>query len=250
MERINLDNITMVLNEPHYPENIGGAARAIKNMGIKHLVLVNPIDCDLTRVLKMATHNAEDIVSDMEVYDNLEEALSPYQYIVGTTARLGAHRQSVRNPKQLALELVPISAGNRVAILFGTESSGLTNEHLKFCDALVTVPTAGFSSINLAQSVMIMSYELFTATSKEKRPLVPRLADRNEVEGMYEHLQDTLKKINFINPENPDYWMMSVRQFFSRMMLQGRDIRLIRGICRQIDWYCTKRTAALQKEEI
>ena len=245
MEKVNLENITVVLNEPHYPENIGGAARAAKNMGIKRLVLVKPIDCDLTRILKMATHNAEDIIADMEVYDRLEDALAPFQYVVGTTARLGAHRQAVRSPKQIALELVPISARNRAAILFGTESSGLANEHIRFCDALVTIPTADFSSVNLAQSVMILAYELYTATSEQKRPHIPRLAERNELEGMYCHLQETLKKINFINPENPDYWMTSVRRFFSRMNLQGRDIRLIRGICRQIDWYCTKRIESL-----
>ncbi len=239
--KINLENISVILNEPHYPENIGSVARAIKNMGISRLVLVNPRECELARVLKMATHNAEDIVTEMEVYPRLDDALEPFQYVVGATARMGSHRQSVRSPRQLARELAEISRKNSVALLFGTESSGLANEHLRHCDALVTIPTAGFSSINLAQSVMIMAYELFSYTSEQKEAWAPRLATHGEQEAMYVHLKETLTKINFINPENPDYWMSSIRRFFSRMQLRGRDIQLIRGICRQIDWYCFKR---------
>ncbi|MFZ2446749.1 MAG: RNA methyltransferase [Syntrophobacteraceae bacterium] len=239
--KIRLEHIAIVLNEPHFPENIGAAARAVKNMGMSRLVVVNPIDCDLTRILKMATHNAEDVVVDMEVHNSLEDALAPFQYVVGTTARIGSHRQSVRDARQIAVELIGISAKNRVAILFGTESRGLANEHLKFCDTLVTIPTADFSSINLAQSVMILAYEIFTAASEKKQALIPRLADRGELEGMYGHLKETLTKINFINPENPDYWMINIRKFFSRLNLRGRDVRIIRGICRQIDWYCHKR---------
>lgn len=239
---INLNNVAIVLNEPHYPENIGAAARALKNMGLTRLLLVNPIDCDLSRVLKTATHNAQDIVADMEVYGSLEEALDPFQYVVGTTARIGSHRQGPKGPRQLALELVDISRKNRVAILFGTESSGLANEDLKYCDALVTIPTADFSSLNLAQSVMVVAYEIFLASTEKKEVSTPRLATRRELEGMYEHLKETLAKINFINPENPDYWMMNIRRFFSRLNLRGRDIRVVRGICRQIDWYCFRRT--------
>lgn len=244
--KIDLDKIAIVLNEPHYSENIGAAARAAKNMGISRLVLVNPIACDLTRVMRMATHNAEDVISEMEIFDSLEEALAPFQYVVGTTARVGSHRQTARDPGQIAVELIEITRKNQVAILFGTESRGLANEHIKYCDALVTIPTANFTSINLAQAVMIMAYELFRAASEQKQPMVPRLAARNELEGMYAHLKETLTKINFINPENPDYWMMTIRHFFSRINLRGQDVRLIRGVCRQIDWYCFRRGGAQQ----
>lgn len=247
--KIKLENMAIVLHEPHYPENIGSAARAAKNMGISRLLLVNPIECDLERVLKMATHNAEDVVTEMEVYDRLEEALAPFRYVVGTTARTGSHRQAIKHPRQLAGELIDISQKNQVALLFGTESSGLANEHLRHCDALVTIPTADFSSINLAQSVMIMVYEIFCAASDRKEPSIPRLATHGELEAMYIHLKDILTRINFINPENPDYWMASIRRFFSRMNLRGGDIRLIRGVCRQIDWYCFKRTAKAPEEK-
>lgn len=239
--KVNLKNVAVILHKPHFPENIGAAARAIKNMGIGQLVVVSPLDCDLTRILRMATHTAEDVVADMEVYDDLRDALSPYGYVVGTTARTGSHRQTVSSPRFMAKELVPVSQKNRVAVLFGPEDRGLANDELKYCDALVTIPTADFSSLNLAQAVMVLSYELFQACLDEPKTFTPRLASKRELENMYDHLRVTLAKINFINPENPEYWMGSVRRFFSRMGMRARDVRIVRGICRQIDWYCEKR---------
>ncbi|MGA2025667.1 MAG: RNA methyltransferase [Syntrophobacteraceae bacterium] len=247
--KIDLEHIAVVLNEPHYPENIGAAVRAAKNMGISRFLVVNPADCDLTRILRMATYHAEDLVLGIEVHDRLEDALKSFHYVVGSTARTGSHRQFVKNPRQLALELIPISRKNHVALVFGPEASGLANEHLRYCDALVTIPTAEFSSINLAQAVMIMVYEVFTAASEKNEGFTPRLATRGELESMYVQLKDTLTKINFINRENPDYWMKSIRRFFSRMQLRGRDIQLIRGICRQIDWYCFRKTVPASQEE-
>lgn len=245
-----LGNVAIVLHCPHFPENIGAAARVVKNMGLGRLVVVSPVDCDLTRILRMATHTAEDVVLAMEVHDDLREALSPYRYAVGTTARTGSHRQTVRNPRSLAREVVPISRNNPIAILFGPEDRGLTNDDLKYCDALVTIPTAHFSSLNLAQAVMVMAYELFTATIDEPKAFTPRLANKRELENMYDHLKVTLAKINFINPENPDYWMGSVRRFFSRMELRAREVKIVRGICRQIDWYCGRRLQGLDREGI
>jgi tRNA/rRNA methyltransferase len=209
-------------------------------MGIRRLVVSDPYKCDLTRVLKMATHTAEDVVADMEVLDNLEDALSSFQYIVGTTARTGSHRQTVRSPRLLANELIPVSQNNQVAILFGPEDRGLTAKDLRHCDSLVTIPTADFKSLNLAQAVMVLAYELFLASTEESKPFVPRLATSRELEGMYDHLRDTLSRIHFINPENPDYWMLSVRRFCSRIGLRAREVKMIRGVCRQFEWYCAQ----------
>jgi tRNA/rRNA methyltransferase len=242
--KIKAENLSVVLYKPHYPENIGAAARAAKNMGIGHVVLAQPVDCDLTRILKMATHNAEDVVADMEVHDDLRDALAPFQYIVGTTARTGSHRQTVKSPRRLAEELIPISQKNRVAILFGPEDRGLANRELKYCDVMVTIPTADFTSLNLAQAVMILAYEIFLASTDEPKTFVPRLANSVEMEAMYDHLKETLAKINFIHPQNPDFWMMGMRRFFSRLGLRAREVKIVRGICRQIDWYCDQRLRA------
>jgi tRNA/rRNA methyltransferase len=235
--RVNLSNIAVVLHRPRYPENIGAAARAACNMGISQLIVVDPRECDLTRVLKMATHFAADIVEAMRVFKNLETALAPFQYVVGTTARVGSRRRAIPDPRKLAETLIPISQHNRIALLFGPENWGLTNAELRLCHALVNIPTAGFASLNLAQAVMILCYEVFLASLEDTEAFTPRLATRQELEGMYGQLKETLVNINFINPENPDYWMGHVRRFFSRMDMKARDVRMIRGICRQIDWY-------------
>jgi tRNA/rRNA methyltransferase len=246
--KVNLSNVSILLHEPHYPENIGAAARVVKNMGLGCLVVVKPYDCDLTKILKMATHNCEDVVADMEVHDDFRDALLPFQYIVGTTARRGSQRQALNSPRRMAQDLVPISQKNRVAVVFGTESSGLANTELKYCDSLVTIPTASFSSLNLAQAVMVLAYEIFIASMEEPKTFVPRLATKHEMEGMYDHLREVLARIHFINPENPDYWMRSIRRFFSRIGIRAREVKIIRGICRQMDWYCDRRLEALEED--
>ncbi len=176
--KINLDNISVVLQRPRYPENIGAAARAICNMGIRQLIVVNPENCDLSRVLKMATHAAMDVVENIQVYEDLKEALAPYNYVVGTTARIGKHRQVIiGNPSALAEKLIPISQKNQIAILFGPEDRGLMNEDIRLCHELVNIPTHEFSSLNLAQAVMIMCYEIFTAqeVSVRQKNMIPAL---------------------------------------------------------------------------
>jgi tRNA/rRNA methyltransferase len=234
---VNLKNIAIVLHRPSYPENIGAAARAACNMGISQLIVVDPRDCDLTRILKMATHFAADLVETMEVFEDLATALAPFQYVVGTTARVGRKRPTMSDPRQVAESVISVSQPNRVALLFGPENWGLTNDELMLCDALVTIPTGAFSSLNLAQAVMILCYEVFLASREQARPSGPRLATRQELEAMYEQLKKTLINISFINPENPEYWMQQVRRFLSRVGLQSRDVRMIRGMCRQIEWY-------------
>lgn len=234
---INLDHITIILVEPQIPENIGSVARAMHNMGIHHLVLVAPHNCDLSRVLKMATGTSIDVVQEMEIYDDLKGALGPFQYVVGTTARLGVRRPAMTNPRLLAQELISISQNNRIAILFGPEDRGLSNDQLRYCHTIATIPAAGFSSLNLAQAVMIVCYEIFLAGKESLQEIFPRLANKFELEGMYDHLKDVLMKIGFINPQNPEHWLLNIRRFLSRFPLRAREVRIIRGICRQIDWY-------------
>jgi tRNA/rRNA methyltransferase len=244
-----LDQVSIVLYGTRFPENIGATARAACNMGISRLVLVSPENCDLTRILKMATHSAADLVENMEVYDDLSTALTPFNYVVGTTARIGGQRRELKTPREIAAELISLSANNRVGLLFGPEDRGLTNAQLRYCHALVTVPNAGFSSLNVAQAVMLLCYELLLAGAKPVKRFVPRLASRRELDGMYEHLKETFIKIDFINQENPDYLMQSIRRFFSRVGLRASDVRLIRGICRQIDWYTQERSEDRGKED-
>ncbi len=237
---IELDNIAIVLNRPRYPENIGAAARAMLNMGVKNLVVVAPQNCDLNRIVKMATHVAIDVIEEMQVVETLAEALAAFNLVVGTTARRGRRRAVMESPARLARELASVSRHNKVAILFGPEDRGLTNEDLRFCQWLVNIPTAAFASLNLAQAVMVICYELFTVGREAPDTYVPRLANRHELDGMFDQVKDILVRINYINPENPDYWMARIRHFFTRMQLRAKEVSIIRGICRQINWYAGK----------
>ncbi|MCU0614867.1 MAG: RNA methyltransferase [Desulfobacterales bacterium] len=239
-EKINLENINIILQRPRYPENIGAAARAIRNMGIEKLSVVQPHNYDLEKVVKMSTHAARDVVEKIRIYDELDAALSQCQYIVGTTARLGSRRQVIHSPSRLAKHLVSISQDNQIGILFGPEDRGLTNEDIWNCHVLVNIPTDEFASLNLAQAVMVVCYELFKASIEKSSGFTPRLATHHELEGMYEQLKEILVKINFLNPENPEYWLNNVRHFFSRLPLRAKEVNIVRGICRQINWYGKK----------
>jgi len=249
-DRVNLDNISIVLQQPRYSENIGAAARAMLNMGIRSLVIVDPQNFDLSKALKLATHFASDIIEKSKFYPDLKEALSPFNYVVGTTARLGGQRQVVLTPLTLARNLIPISVKNRIAILFGPEDKGLSNEDIRFCHALVNIPTAEFSSLNLAQSVMILCYEIFIAGGEANEEFTPRMASRYELDGMYDQLKDILVRISYINSENPDYWLNHFRSFFTRLQLRAKEVNIIKGLCRQVDWYGKKRYEDGKKERI
>jgi tRNA/rRNA methyltransferase len=239
-KRIHFDNITIVLHQPRHPENIGSVARAMCNMGFSRLVVIDPPNYDRNKILKLATHAASDLVDKTSIFTDLKDALSHFNYVVGATARLGGQRQVVNTPSKLAQKLVPISIENRIAILFGPEDRGLSNEDIRNCHGLVNIPTAEFSSLNLAQAVMIICYEIFTAGLEKNMESAPRLANRHELDGMYDQLKDILVRISYINPENPDYWINKLRQFFSRLQLRAKEVSIIRGICRQIDWYGKK----------
>jgi tRNA/rRNA methyltransferase len=244
--RVCLERVAIVLFKPRLAENIGAVARAACNMGINRLVVVEPQDLDRERMAMMATGPATRLLDAMEVHDDLGRALGPFQYIVGTTARLGGVRNDYFSPREMAARLVAISALNDVALLFGPENWGLTNDELPFCHALVTIPTGECSSLNLAQAVMVMAYELFTAVSPKPRS-TPRLANSRELQTMYAMLQETLVKINFISHQNPEHWMFNVRRLFSRHGLRAREAQVIKGICRQIDWYVGKRLEEMKK---
>lgn len=241
--KANLDNIAVVLHCPRFPENIGAAARAMRNMGLSQLVVVTPECLDMQRISKLATHEASDIIDNMCICDALDAALANFNYIVGTTARLGGIRQTLRTPRTMAEEIVPLSQENRVALMFGPEDRGLTNEDLRFCHMLVNIPTFEFKSLNLAQAVMVLCYEIFNAASDKAAPIEPKMAARNELDAMYAGLKDTLIAIDFINPENPDYFMFNIRQAFNRLKLKSREVQIIRGLIRQVHWYGKKQYA-------
>ncbi len=232
-------NISIVLYKPKYAGNIGSVARAAKNMGISNIVVVGKADFDREEMQQRSTHLAADVLDQIQYFASIEEALGNFNYIVGTTARLGKARGPFIAPRAIAQDIADISQKNKVALLFGPEDTGLANEELHLCHAVVTIPTSrDFTSLNLSHAVMILCYEIFIASSAAaEAEVTPKLALSSELEGMYGQIKTLLADIEFLNPENPDYWMMHLRRFFTRVGLLSREVKIIRGICRQLKWY-------------
>ena len=233
-------NISIVLYKPKYAGNIGSVARAAKNMGISKIVVVGTADYDREAMQQRSTHLAADVLDQILYFDSIEAALGGFNYIVGTTARLGKARGPFVSPRAAAQNIADLSQKNSIALLFGPEDTGLANDQLRLCHSVVTIPTSReFTSLNLSQAVMILCYEIFIASSlaATAAEATPKLALSSETEGMYQQIKDLLAEIGFLNPENPEYWMLDLRRFFSRSGLLSREVKIIRGICRQLEWY-------------
>ena len=235
--KANMANMTIVLKGPKYAGNVGSVARCAKNMGIDRVLVVNGREMPPEEMKQTSTHFAADLIDRIVYVNDMQEVLPEFEYIVGTTSRLGSVRGPVVSPREMAESLIDLSRHNRVALLFGPEDTGLSNDDLRICHGLVTIPTSErFKSINLSHAVMILCYEIFTARQGDLQAFTPRLATSAETEGMYGQIKALLQKIGFLNPQNPEYWMLHIRRFFSRTRLLSRDVKIIRGICRQLDW--------------
>jgi len=229
-----LENIRIVLVSPSHPGNMGSVARAMKNMGLSDLVLVNPevYPNDQARAVAVG---AVDILNKARIVETLEEALQGCKMIFGTSARVRALEKPLVTPREAATELV---SQEKAAILFGRESSGLTNEELSICHKHIVIPTdENFSSLNLAAAAQILSYECFLAskiyaTETHERVLAPA----DQLLGFYTHLQKTLTEIEFIDPKQPRQLMMRLRRLFNRAALDSTEINILRGILSQVDW--------------
>jgi tRNA/rRNA methyltransferase len=236
--RAKTENITIVLNKPKYPGNVGSVARCAGNMGIEKISVVGNRNLATEEMKQMATHFAAGIVDRIQHFDELDEALARFQYIVGTTSRRGSARGPVVSPREMAARIVDVSQENEVALLIGPEDTGLSNDDLRFCHLLVTIPTSKHNkSINLSHAAMVLCYEIFVAHMEPLEAFTPRLAASAELEGMYDHMKALLMKIGFLNPENPEFWMMHIRRFLSRTNLFSKEVKIIRGVCRQLEWY-------------
>jgi tRNA/rRNA methyltransferase len=234
-----LANVAIVLMQPKHPENIGAAARVALNMGISRLLVVRDEEPDREKMEKMATHEAAHLIEPLKRYNDLGQALAPFSYVVGTTARQGRKRRIENTPRQMVATLLPLLRNNQVAILFGPEHRGLTNDDLKYCHLTVTIPTADFSSLNLAQAVAILCHELYYGALYQEKEVAarPKMATAQELEGMYAHAEELLNTIGFLRTEDTTYWMRNIRKFLGRIGLRSKEARIIRGFCRQFLWY-------------
>jgi tRNA/rRNA methyltransferase len=235
-EKVNLNALSIILVRPKFTENIGSVARAMKNMGLSRLVVVNGCSPLHPNAYKLAS-GAEDILERAEEFFRFEEAISEMECVVGTTSRGGKERQPLLTPKTLAKKLIPLSIKNTIGLAFGSEKEGLTNEELSLCHLYVRIPTKeSFTSLNLAQAVMVVCYELFqTLTEIPKMPI--QLAQVEKSERMFEHMEKTLTQIGFLDSDHPKRIMRVLRNLLGRSQMGEREVQILQGIWSQMDRY-------------
>lgn len=236
VERMSLHSVSIILVRPKFHENIGSVARAMRNMGLHRLAIVNGCSPLHVNAYKLAS-GAEAILERAEEYFTLEEAVSEMGCVVGMTSREGQERNPLFTPRDLATKLLPLSASNRIGVVFGPEREGLTNEELSLCHLFAKIPSSEeFPSLNLSQAVMILCYELFLST-EEVQDDIPLLARSEHLERMFEHMEETLSQIGFLDPQRSKNIMRALRRLFARSQLDEREVRILQGIWSQMDWF-------------
>ncbi len=232
---MHLSNIRVVLVQTSHPGNIGAAARAMKNMGLSRLYLVDPAHFPHADATTRAS-GADDLLAEAVVCERLEEALVGCSLVLGASARQRTIRWPQLDPREAAARVNTLDAGSSVAFVFGREHAGLTNEELEQCHYLLHIPAdPAFSSLNLAAAVQVVSYELRMAalagSSRQEAPAENRLlATADELADFYRHLEKMMIDIGFLDPNNPRQLMRRLRRLFNRSHLDRMELNILRGI--------------------
>ncbi len=230
-----LSNIRIVLVETSHPGNIGAVARAMKNMCLQQLYLVSPVTYPSADATARAS-GADDLLAQARTCDSLEQALQGCRLVFGASARLRRISWPQVDVRECARKVLETSAESPVALVFGREHSGLTNEELECCHHLVHIPTnPAFSSLNVAAAVQVLAYEIYAsfcetdaqpaASNSDKPP-----ATAEEMEGYFRHLEQTLIDIDFIDPDNPRKLMRRLRRLYNRAQPDDTEVNILRGI--------------------
>lgn len=223
--------VEVVLVRPRRPANVAAACRAMKNMGLRTLRIVGPPPGLAAPEARALAYGAWDVLDAMSPAATLSEAVAASTLVVGTSSRDSGLAWT---PRRLAAEA---RGQGQVSIVFGPESSGLTNNELALCHACVTIPAdPAQPSLNLAQAVLIVAYELWVAGEAPGPAVEPDRATAGEVEGALASLQQALLRIGYLNPENPDALLAEIRALLARARPTPREVTLLRGIARQVLW--------------
>lgn len=238
-----LDRVVVVLDHPQNVVNIAAVIRAMKNMGLRRLRLVQPDDFDPYRIEGIA-HRTEDVVEATEIHATLQEALADCVFVVGTTARERTAGRNYTRPREVATEMLERTADGPVALIFGREDRGLDNDALDLCQRIAIIPTdPEYSSLNLAQAVLVLAYELFLARPAPDEPLpqgrrATRPATHAELERMYGALHQGLGRIDFFKGSRKDAAVIrTLRTVLGRSSLDQREARLVQAIGFEIGHY-------------
>ena len=232
-----LDRVRVVLVRTSHPGNIGSAARAMHTMGLSRLVLVEPRRFPDPEAIALAS-GATSVLDRTAVVATLDEALAGAALTIGFSARPREFAGQVMPVRSAALRAVADAASVEVALVFGTEMSGLSNVELARCAVVATIPaSAGYTSLNLAAAVQVAAYELFVAASGGEVWKAPRFpaATHGEVEGLYAHATRTLADLRFLDPRLPRRLLPRLRRLFARAGLEREEVNILRGILARID---------------
>ena len=231
-------SIRIVLVGTTHPGNIGAAARAMKNMGLSDLALVNPRFFPHEEATVRAS-GATDILDNALVVATLADALTDCVYVAGASARARTISWPSMGPRDCAERMINESENGKVAAVFGPEKTGLHNDDLDLCHTLLTIPTApGFSSLNVAMAVQVLTYELRVASLLDAGPAFESEAPpatSGEMEHYYTHLERVLQDIHFLDPQNPRHLMRRLRRLFIRARPDKNEVNILRGILTAID---------------
>lgn len=232
-----LSNIKIVLVETSHPGNIGAVARAMKNMSMANLCLVNPKIFPSADATARAS-GADDILAAAKVYQNLPDAIADCQLVLGASARCRTISWPELTPRECAEKVIIHEPGNQVAILFGRENSGLKNHELDLCHYLLRIPcNSEYSSLNIAAAVQVICYELFVAAGVQETNRIGDkgdmpLATAEQMESFYGHLHEALVDIGFMHPDKSKSIMRRLRRIYNRNQLDTKELDILRGILR------------------
>lgn len=232
-----LSNIKIVLVETSHPGNIGGVARAMKNMTMNQLRLVNPKIFPSAEATSRAS-GADDLLAKAGIYPTLQEAIADCQLVIGASARSRTISWPEINPREAAAKCLSQSTETNIALVFGRENSGLTNQELDLCQYLLKIPcNPDYSSLNLAAAVQVVCYEVFMMAGEKQADLTgdkneTPLASAEQMESFYQHLQQTLADIGFLQPEKTQSLMRKLRRIYNRTLLDTKELDILRGILR------------------
>ena len=229
-----LNSVKVVLVGTTHPGNIGATARAIKNMGILNLALVQPKEFP-SDVATFRSKAAKDILENAEIYESLKDAVSECELVVGTSARDRTIPWPVLSPREAAAEMHKSSLNGDVAIVFGREDRGLTNEELGLCNFHVHIPSdPEYSSLNLSQAVQILAYEIRLAYLEENERSEDYwdvdLANNEQTERLINHMDELMQEVDFYDTENPRKLLVRVRRFFKRSKIDVMEANIFRGL--------------------
>jgi tRNA/rRNA methyltransferase len=235
-----LTNLRIVLVRPRGSGNIGSIARVMKNFGARELAIVGSARTRSFWARAMAVHG-RDILSEAKCYETIREATADCRLIVGTTARSGLYRNHSRTPREVAPEIAAAARSAKVALLFGPEDHGLSNKDLEPCQLLITIPThSDYQSLNVAQATVVCLYEIFVASMTELPRSTIKRAEAENIERLFDIMRHSLLKIGFLDSENPEHMLLAFRRFLGRAGLEDKDVRILTGMFRQIEWYAEK----------